>query len=143
MLFVESQTLRHNLERSQRIQLLEQLEQSDFNPLIRSARQNCFRNVLLDSERISDLEKAIADSFEFENQRAYVRGDIFSFPDHVFFLIFDDESQPSPLIRAGIVYSANTSEPFRKLDSFCQRLRSLILERNGSETTESFHWVQG
>ena len=132
MLFVESQTLRQGLERSKRIQLLADLQQSDLNPLIRSARLNCFSNTLLGSERIADLEKAIADSFEFDNQQPYVRGDIFSLDDHVFFLIFDDD-QPAPLIRAGIVYSANTTEPFRKLDSFCQRLRSLLPSPHPSE----------
>lgn len=135
MLFVESQTLRHNLERSKRIQLLEELQQDDLNPLIRSARLNCFSNTLLGSEHIADLEMAIADSFEFENQQPYVRGDIFCLLDHVFFLIFDDKSQ-TPLIRAGIVYSADTSEPFRKLDYFCQRVRTLVVSRNQSFATE-------
>src|SRR5512134_1123434 len=125
MLFVETQTLRHSLERAKRVQLLEELQQQNLLPLIRSARLNCFSNALLGAEQVPELELAIAESLETENQ-PYVRGEIFCLVDHVFFLLFDDQSEPSPQIRAGIVYSASTTEPFRKLDSFCKALRTLI-----------------
>ena len=147
MLFVESQTLRHSLDRSKRIQLLEDLQQEHLNPLIRSARLNCFTNALLGDEHAAELEQAMAESIESEDH-PYVRGDIFCLADHVFFLIFDDDSQPSPVMRAGIVYSAHTTEPYRKLDSFCQAIRNLSLAAIGSptdsEVTSEFpQWEQG
>ena len=146
MLFVESQTLRHSLDRSKRIQLLEELQRENLNPLIRSARLNCFTNALLGTEYASELEQAMAESIESEDQ-AYVRGDIFCFADHVFFLIFDDASQP-PVIRTGIVYSPHTTEPYRKLDSFCQTLKNLLIAAhespNETESTSEFpQWEHG
>ncbi|HKR61753.1 MAG TPA: hypothetical protein VJS64_18855 [Pyrinomonadaceae bacterium] len=147
MLFVESQTLRHSLDRSKRLQLLEELQQKNLNPLIRSARFNCFTNALLGTEHAAELEQAMAELIESEDQ-AYVRGDVFCLVDHVFFLIFDDESQPLPVIRTGIVYSSNTTEPYRKLDSFCQGLRSLLFPTNelpteGDTASETPQWEQG
>ena len=146
MLFVESQTLRHSVDRSKRVQLLEDLQQENLNALIRSARLNCFTNALLGTEQTAELEQVMAESIESEDQ-AYVRGDVFCLVDHVFFLIFDEESQPSPVIRAGIVYSANTTEPYRKLDSFCQGLRSLLFPANefsgGESASELPEWEQG
>ena len=133
MLFVETQSLRHNLERSKRIQLLEELEHQNLKPLIRSARLNCFTNALLGPEDVPELERAIAEALEEENQ-PYVRGEIFSLVDHVFFLLFDDNNEASPQIRAGIVYAAGTAEPFRKLDSFCNNLRSLIFPHSSHLT---------
>ncbi len=133
MLFIETQSLRHSLERSKRIQLLEELEQQNLKPLIRSARLNCFGNTLLGAERVAELERAIVESLEAENQ-PYVRGEIFCLDDHVFFLLFDDENPASPQIRAGIVYSERTTEPFRKLDSFCNGLRSHILSTSETLT---------
>lgn len=146
MLFVESQTLRGNLERLKRIQLLEELQQRNFNPLIRSARLSCFSNAMLGAEQIQEFERSIAESVEAENREPYVRGDVFSLADHVFFLIFDDENEPAT-IRAGIVYSANTTEPFRKLDSFCKELQSLLFPTNEAQRTpedlDAPHWEQG
>ena len=84
MLFIETQTLRHSLERSKRIQLLEELEQQNLKPLIRSARLNCFGNTLVGAERVAELERAIVESLEAENQ-PYVQGEIFCLDDHVFF----------------------------------------------------------
>src|SRR6185369_10755141 len=136
MLFVETQTLRHSLERSKRIQLLEELQQQNLTPLIRSSRLSCFSNALLGAEHVPELERAIAESLEGENQ-PYVRGDIFCHVDHVFFLLFDDQRESAPQIRAGIVYLASTTEPFRKLDSFCKGLRTLIFPTGGSSVTEN------
>jgi hypothetical protein len=103
---------------------------------------------LLGPERIPELEATIAASVEAGNQDAYVRGDVFCLADHVFFLLFDDENKPSPLIRAGIIYSAKTTEPFRKLHSFSQDVEKLLFPANepGSETPNDEgrpQWVQG
>lgn len=149
MLFVESQTLSHTVDRARRIQLLEELQEKNLIPLIRSARLNCFGHALLGPERIAEMETAIAASIEAENEEAYVRGDIFCLIDHVFFLTFDDDKGDSPHIRAGIVYSARTSEPFRKLDSFCRDLRELSIPRDEFQATategaeERPQWEQG
>jgi hypothetical protein len=144
MLFIETQSLRHSLEGSKRIQLLEELEQQHLKPLIRSARLNTFSNALLGAERVAELERAIVESLEAENQ-PYVRGEIFCLDDHVFFLLFDDQNSASPKIRAGIVYSERTTEPFRKLDSFCNGLRSHILANSETLTKDSEppQWEQG
>lgn len=146
MLFVESQTLSHEVNKANRIQLLEELQKQNLNPLIRSARLNCFANALLGPERISELETAIAASIEAEDQKAYVRGDVYCLVDHVFFLLFDDDNKPSPLIRAGVVYSARTTEPFRKLRSFCQELEKLLFPQNEPDSEiprTSLQWAHG
>lgn len=140
MLFVETQTLPHKLERAKRIQLLEELQQQNLKPLIRSTRLNCFSNTLLGEEQVPELELAIVEALEADNQ-PYVRGDIFCLVDHVFFLLFDDPDLASPQIRAGVVYSASTTEPFRKLDFFCRTVRSLISSQ--SDNAEPPQWEQG
>ncbi len=147
MLFVESHTLSHEVRRIERIHLLEDLQKKNLTPLIRSARLSCFGNALLGPERVSELETAIAASIEAENQEAYVRGDVFCLTDHVFFLVFDDRDS-SPLIRAGIVYSAQTTEPFRKLHSFCQEVEKLLIPAgdnrdNTENSAQRVQWEHG
>ncbi len=87
MLFVESRTLSHRIIESRRIDLLERMQQNDLVPLIRSARLNCFDHALLGPERIGEMESAIARWTTSENHEPYVRGDLFSFGDHVLFLV--------------------------------------------------------
>jgi hypothetical protein len=148
MLFVESKSLSYGIEGAGRTQLLEELQEKNLTPLIRSARVSCFDHVLLGPERIREMETAVAAWTESENREPYVRGDLFCLNDHVFFLIFDDQAEV-PGIRAGIVYEASTPEPFRKLDSFCRDVRALLLAQseaqgNGGVQAEDFpNWVQG
>ena len=147
MLFVESKSLNHGIDGPRRIQLLEELQEKDLTPLIRSARLNCFDHVLLGPERVREMETAVAAWTESENREPYVRGDFFCLNDHVFFLIFDDKAAV-PGIRAGIVYEASTPEPFRKLDSFCRDVRELLLahgeQGNGAAQAEAFpQWTHG
>lgn len=137
MLFVESKTLTHRVDRSRRISLLAELEEKNLVPLIRSARLNCFGHVLLGPERIGAMETAVALATESETQEAYIRGDLFCLSDHLFFLIFDEDAEKGPLIRAGIIYEPRTPEPFWKLDSFCRELRELVLARSESQTSAS------
>ncbi len=134
MLFVESKTLRHTVNGPQRIRLLEGLQEKNLIPVIRSARLASFNHLLPGSERIGEMETAVALSIESETQEAYVRGDVFGLSDHVFFLLFDD--QETPLVRTGIVYESRTTEPFRKLDSFCLEVRELLVARRESQTSE-------
>jgi hypothetical protein len=148
MLFVESKSLSYGIEGARRTQLLEELQEKNLTPLIRSARLSCFDHLLLGPERIREMETAVAAWTESENREPYVRGDLFCLNDHVFFLIFDDQGEV-PGIRAGIVYEAGTPEPFRKLDSFCRDVRALLLaqsepQANGGVQAEDFpNWVQG
>jgi hypothetical protein len=128
ILFLESKTLRHSLDASKRIELLDALQQKELIPLIRSARQYCFERLVIPPEQISELEAAMANWMELSNGETYTRGDLFCSDDHVFFLTFNvPERVDSPQIRAGIVYQARTPEPFRKLDSFCRDVSDALL----------------
>ncbi|HEX6718908.1 MAG TPA: hypothetical protein VF088_17505 [Pyrinomonadaceae bacterium] len=124
MLFLESKSLNHAVKADGRTRLLQDLqERGDMVPLIRSHRLRCFEDVLLGVDHVSEMETALSRSTESTIGEPYVRGDIFCFPDYILFLIFDDDDN----VRAGIVYEAHTSEPFRKLDSFCNEVRNLLM----------------
>jgi hypothetical protein len=135
MLFLESKALNHAVDTDGRIRLLRELEERELAPLIRSHRLRCFENVLRDAEHVLEMEKSLAASNESTLQEPYVRGDLFCFDDYILFLIFEEDD--GPYVRAGIVYEAHTPEPFRKLDSFCQEIRALLLSR-APENTGSF-----
>src|ERR1044072_5364290 len=75
------------------------------------------------------MEPALASSTESTIGEPFVRGDLFCFQDYILFLVFEDDDEA---IRAGIVYEAHTAEPLRKLDSFCQEVRDLLLQRTDS-----------
>ena len=128
MIFVESKTLNLKVSRPARIRLLDGLREKNLEPLIRSARLSLFEHALSDSSLIGDLEAAVALTTETEREESYVRGDLFCLDDHVFYVVFDDGDK-APAVRAGLIYQANTSEPHRKLDSFCKEVRDLILSR--------------
>lgn len=128
MLFLESKALNHAVDTDGRIRLLRELEERELAPLIRSHRLRCFENVLRDAEHVFEMEKSLAASSESVLQEPYVRGDLFCFDDYILFLIFEEDD--GPYVRAGIVYEAHTPEPFRKLDSFCQEVRALLLSQS-------------
>jgi len=126
MLFLESKTLNHPLNSDARLTLLKDLQDRSFVPLIRSHRLRSFEDVLLGADRINEMETALAASTESTTGEPYLRGDLFSLDDYILFLVFEDDDA----LRAGIVYEANTPEPFRKLDSFCQDIRGLLILRS-------------
>jgi hypothetical protein len=128
MLFLESKTLNHPLDTAARITLLQELQERSLVPLIRSQRLRVFEHVLLGVDHITEMENALAASTESTTGEPYVRGDLFCLHDYILFLVFDDDDDSSSFIRAGIVYEANTPEPFRKLDTFCQDIRSLLYQ---------------
>ena len=140
MLFLESKTLNHPVSTNARLALLQGLQERSLVPLIRSQRLRSFEDVLLGADRISEMETALAASTESTTGEPYVRGDLFSFDDYILFLVFEDDEDPISFIRAGIVYQANTSEPFRKLDSFCQEIRSLLIHRNSQDAGSFPEW---
>ena len=148
MLFLERNVLNYAVDREGRTKLLEELQHQNLTPLIRSTRQRCFETVLGGSERTDEMEAAIASWMESESAmpEPFVRGDVFCFSDYVLFLVFEEDDEPDPMIAAGIVFEAKTCEPFRKLDSFCQTLRDLLLSQSQKEgnATEGFpEWKLG
>jgi hypothetical protein len=147
MIFVETQTLNHRLAGTRRTQLLQELQQKNLIPLIRSARLHCFEQAMSGAEQQGELESAIAATTESESGEPFVRGDLFCLDDHVLFLNFDDKDGR---VDAGIAYQAGTPEPFRKLDSFCRHIREFLLTGDesaasrGSEAAGDFpQWTQG
>jgi hypothetical protein len=117
--------------------VLEGLREKNLIPAIRSARLNLFEHVFSGAERIDELESAVSESTESEEHERYLPGDLFCLSDHVFFIVFDENKREAPEVRAGIVYEARTSEPHRKLDSFCREVRESILLQKQSETGEA------
>ena len=123
MLFLESKSLNHSVDGNGRIKLLQELQEREMVPLIRSHRLRCFEDVLLSVDHVEEVEATLAVSNESVIEEPFVRGDLFCFQDYILFLIFEDDSS----LRAGIVYEARTTEPFRKLDAFCNQVRSLLI----------------
>ena len=52
MLFLESKTLNHAVDADSRTRLLQELQERDMVPLIRSHRLRCFEDFLLSSDRV-------------------------------------------------------------------------------------------
>lgn len=122
MLLLASRILEHELDQGGRLRLLERLQERGFTPLIRSARLSCFEQAVADSMQVEEMERLIAASLDSDAQAPYVRGDIFCFADHVFFLLFGGQEAGAARVRAGIVYERRTQEPLRKLNFFCQTI---------------------
>jgi len=138
MLFLESKALNHAVDADGRTKLLRELQERGpvpLVPLIRSHRLRCFEDVLLNVDHVEEMEKSLASSTESTVEEPYVRGDLFCFEDYILFLVFEDEDDAASYVRAGIVYEARTAEPFRKLDSFCQDVRTLLDSQNTWETS--------
>ncbi len=133
MLFLASKVLEHQVSEEARLRVLEKLQQENWTPLIRSTRLDCYKQALLGSAGVSEMERSIAASSMSEDKTAYVRGDIFCFEDHVFFLVFGDRQTSSNEIRAGIIYESQTAGPLRKLDAFCQKVSEHLLEARDEE----------
>ena len=123
MLFLESKTLNRAVDAASRTALLQQLHDRNLVPLIRTQRLRFFEDVLLGADHVSELETSLANSTDSTTGEPYVRGDLFCFQDYILFLVFEEDDS----VRAGIVYDARTPEPFRKLDSFCHDVRSLLM----------------
>lgn len=136
MLFLESKTLNGAVDTAGRIALLQQLQERNFVPLIRSHRLRCFEDVVPGMDQVNELETALANSTESTTGEPYVRGDLFCFQDYILFLVFEDDDST----RAGIVYDAHTPEPFRKLDSFCHDVHSLLMAQQQQITISFSDW---
>lgn len=141
MLFLESKILNQAVDGEARTALLQQLHERELTPLIRSTRLRFFEDVLLNADQVRDVESSLASWSQTTIDEPYVRGDLFCFHDYVLFLIFEQED--TSFLRAGIVYDANTPEPFRKLDSFCEQVRNLLLERRHEGNGDFPFWEAG
>jgi hypothetical protein len=134
MLFLESKTLNYAVDVNGRTRLLQELQEREIVPLIRSHRLRCFEDVLLGVDHVMEMEKSLASATESTLGEPFVVGDLFCFQDYIFFLVFENDDDAA-FLRAGIVYQARTSEPFRKLDSFCHEVQNLLVssyQQNGA-----------
>ena len=147
ILFLESKTLRYTVDPSQRIELLDALQQRELQPLIRSGRRHCFEQLVVPPESTAELESSMAKWMESSTEEPYVRGDVFFFRDYVCFLMFDgSEDQDSSELRAGIIFENATPEPFRKLDGFCHEVREALVTVVGQQADDDQEipdWQQG
>jgi hypothetical protein len=136
MLLLASRILEHELNDDGRLGLLEKLQERNFIPLIRSARLNCYEQALSDINQAIEMERLVASSINSEQQNTYIQGDLFCFVDHIFFLMFEDLQYGSRTMRAGVIYEPQTTEPLRKLNTFCQTI-SFCLADAGGQFNES------
>jgi hypothetical protein len=136
MLLLASRILEHELNPEGRLRLLEKLQERGFTPLIRSARLSCFEQALPDAAHVEEMERLIAAEQNSDAQPPYVKGDIFCFADHVFFLLFGGHEGAAARMRAGIVYERRTAEPLRKLNFFCQTISLCIADADAGATRE-------
>jgi hypothetical protein len=126
MIFVESRTAEYPVEKGARLAVLEALEARGYTPLIRSARRHCFEQALAGEPWSAELERAVAGWQDAEGDEPYVRGDLFCAEDHACFLLFGDSGEGERALRAGLVYTAETPEPDRRLEAFCRDAREAI-----------------
>ncbi len=139
MLFIESRILDKSVDGATRGLLLERLLLEKRRlPIIRSMRLYCYEAALKieDAQEVNDsagspqpkdLERLVVAQMEAKAGIPYISGDLFCVEDYVLFLIFGKEGEASAGLRAGIVYAADTTEPLRKLDLFCNDVRDLLL----------------
>jgi hypothetical protein len=145
MLFIESKTSKRSVEVAKRLELLEKLQEKGMTPLIRSTRLSCYEQALLGSDRVDEMEREVASWEETEDDRTYIRGDVFCFEDFVLFLIFGSDEDETAGMRAGIVHGADTFEPVKKLEAFCRNVSDSLeaTHTEGSSVeTEATEWQQ-
>jgi hypothetical protein len=137
MLFFTSRASELSVDGATRLHLLDRLHDRGFTPLIRAARLGAFEQALQGAERAKEMERAIAAWTETEENSLYVRGDLFSIEDHVFYLIFGGAEDDLAGMRAGIVYGRElVTESERKLDAFCRRVGEALDAIRSSGTRE-------
>ncbi|HEX8846909.1 MAG TPA: hypothetical protein VF791_19865 [Pyrinomonadaceae bacterium] len=140
MLFIESKSLKRNVDGAMRLALLEKLQEKGLTPLIRSTRAACYEQALLGPDRVVEMERAVSAWTEQEDDRLYTRGDVFCFEDFVLFLIFGNNEDDAGGMRAGIVYEAETLEPAKKLDAFCRNVSEALEAAGGSNGDSEAEW---
>jgi hypothetical protein len=126
MLFIESRIADAEIEKSLRTRALEALQERGLVPLIRAARLHFFEQALDGSERVSEMERAVAAWTDAEGLAPYVRGDVFCFDDYAHFIIFGESEAGKGSLRAGVVYDAETADPAGKLEAFCRNVQEAL-----------------
>ena len=79
MLFLESKALNHPIDAAGRTRLLQELQEREMVPLIRSYRLRCFEDVLLGLDHVNEMEATLASSTDSTLAEPFVRGDLFCF----------------------------------------------------------------
>src|SRR6185369_6913683 len=82
MLFLDSKVLNHTVNEEGRITLLHALQKRDFKPVIRSLRIHCFEELLIEADKLADVENTIAHWTASSTEEPFVVGDLFAFEDH-------------------------------------------------------------
>ena len=95
MLFLESKAKDHAVDADGRTRLLQELQERDMVPLIRSHRLRCFEDVLLGVDSVEEMEKSLAASTESTIGEPFVLGDLFCFDDYILFLVFEEDETPA------------------------------------------------
>lgn len=126
MLFFTNRASELSVDGATRLHLLDRLQDRGFTPLIRASRLTAFEQALHGAERTKEMERVIAAWTETEENSLYVRGDLFSIEDHVFYLIFGGAEDDLAGVRAGIVYGRETTDSERKLEAFCRRISEAL-----------------
>lgn len=126
MLFFTSRASELSVDGATRLHLLDRLQERGFTPLIRASRLISFEQALQGAERAKEMERAIAAWTETEENSLYVRGDLFSIEEQVFYLIFGGAEDDLAGMRAGIVYGRETMDSERKLELFCRRVSEAL-----------------
>jgi hypothetical protein len=126
MLSVKSRTSGRRVETAARTFLLEKLQEKGYTPLIRSMRLAAYEQALGGPERVREMERLLA-AWSEPSEGApgadlpFVRGDLFLFDTHAFFLLFGG-TDGSEGMRAGVVYGAEAAAPERELETFCRNV---------------------
>ncbi|HEX7176765.1 MAG TPA: hypothetical protein VF240_15985 [Pyrinomonadaceae bacterium] len=124
MLSVKSRVTGRRVDAAARTRVLERLQETGFTPLIRTMRLGAFEEALAaGGEPPKDMERLMAAWTDAESDAPYVRGDLFCFESHIFFLIFaDDAASDDAGLRAGIIHDAEADALERQLESFCRNI---------------------
>ena len=93
MLSVKSRVSGRRVDAAARTRVLERLQEQGFTPLIRTMRLGAFEEALAaGGEPPKDMERLMAAWADAESDAPYVRGDLFCFESHIFFLIFGGDA---------------------------------------------------
>ncbi len=137
MLFIQSNSLAFALTEAERLRLLDALRAKALTPLIRAMRRRSFALLSADSgdaaagAAAAEFERQCITGHTAKNGGAYSPGELFCTDDCILFLVFGTSAADE--MRAGVVYSIDTTEPLRKLERFCRDVRAALVESGKSE----------
>ncbi|MFN2454382.1 MAG: hypothetical protein ABR577_09190 [Pyrinomonadaceae bacterium] len=147
MLFIESRTLDRRVDNAARLDLFDKLQERGLVPLIRSTRLSCYDLALPGTERAAEMERAVSEWTNAETDAPYTSGDVFCFEDFALFLIFGDAKDEAAQLRTGIIYTAETHEPQRKLSAFCHNVQDALAHQykrdetlSGNDAADAEQW---